>query len=178
MTLPTKAAAVAAAAAALAGPAGADPAAPAPTLDYAFTATVLVAPALEQGAVDGGRKRFIAITGGQVSGPLLTGEVLAGGGDWQVIEASGLTRVEAHYFLKAGDGTVIEVTNPGVRVADPAVIEKLARGEEVDPSAYYFRTTPSFKVADGRHEWLRRSAFVARGVRKPDRVLIDVYVVR
>ena len=165
-------------AASLAGSAGAGPAAPAPTLDYAFTATVLVAPPLEQGGVDGGRKRFIAITGGKVEGPLLSGEVLPGGGDWQVIEPNGLTRVEARYFLKAGDGTVIEVTNPGVRVADPAVIERLARGEEVDPSAYYFRTTPSFKVAEGAHGWLRRQAFVARGVRKPDRVLIDFYVVR
>jgi len=160
------------------GAAGAGPVAPAPQLEYAFTATVQVAPALEQGAVEGGRKRFIAITGGKVEGPMLTGEVLNGGGDWQVIEAGGLTRVEAHYFLKASDGTVIEVTNPGVRVADPAVIEQLARGEEVDPSAYYFRTTPSFKVAEGAYGWLRRSVFVARGVRRPDRVLVDFYVVR
>lgn len=168
----------AAALAGLAGPAAAGPAAAPPGLDYAFTATVTVAPALEQGSVDGGRKRFIAITGGTVEGPLLSGEVLPGGGDWQVIEPGGLTRVEARYFLKARDGTVIEVTNPGVRVADPAVIDRLARGEEVDPSAYYFRTTPSFKVGPGAHDWLRRSVFVARGVRKPDRVLIDVYVVR
>ena len=119
-----------------------------------------------------------AITGGTVSGPRLSGEVLNGGGDWQVIEPDGLTRVEAHYFLKASDGTVIEVTNPGVRVADPQVIEKLARGEDVDPSAYYFRTTPSFKVAAGPHGWLRRSAFIARGVRRPDHVLIDFYEVK
>lgn len=154
------------------------PAAPQPGLEYAFTATVLVAVPVEMGEADGGRKRFIAITGGGVEGPMLRGAVLPGGGDWQVIETGGLTRVEAHYFLKAADGTVIEVTNPGVRVADPAVIERLARGEEVDPSAYYFRTTPSFKVTAGAHDWLRRSVFVARGVRKPDRVMIDFYVVR
>ena len=80
--------------------------------------------------------------------------------------------------VKLADGTVIESTNPGVRVADPAVVERLARGEDVDPALYYFRTTPSFKVAAGPHDWLRRSAFVARGVRRPDRVQIDVYVVR
>jgi len=163
---------------ATAGAAQAGPAAPAPGLEYAFTATVLVAAPVEQGEADGGRKRFIAITGGKVEGPRLTGEVLAGGGDWQVIEPGGLTRVEARYFLKAADGTVIEVTNPGVRVADPQVIERLARGEDVDPSAYYFRTTPHFTVKAGAHDWLRRSAFVARGVRKPDRVLIDFYVVK
>jgi hypothetical protein len=130
------------------------------------------------GQADGGRKRFIAITGGSVSGPKLNGEVLNGGGDWQVIETGGLARVEAHYFLKASDGTVIEVTNPGVRVASAEVTERLAKGELVDPSAYYFRTTPSFKVAAGAHDWLCRSAFIARGIRKPDHVLIDFYVVK
>lgn len=159
-------------------PAQAAPEAPAPVLEYAFSATITLDPAVELGQADGGRKRFIPITGGTVSGPMLNGAVLSGGGDWQVIEPDGLTRIEARYFLKAADGTVIEVTNPGVRVAAPAVIERLAKGEDVDPSAYYFRTSPAFKVAAGPHEWMRRSVFVARGVRRPDRVAVDFYVVR
>lgn len=171
---------VLAAAAALASqPAPASgPAAPPPTLEYVFTAEVTVAPAVEQGQVDGARKRFIAITGGTIRGPRLHGEIMPGGGDWQTIGANGLTTVEARYFLKADDGTIIEVINPGVRVGTPAVIDRLARGERVDPSEYYFRTTPSFKVAEGPHRWLQRSAFVARGIRLPDRVLIDVYQIR
>jgi hypothetical protein len=154
------------------------PAAPAPTLEYAFTATVTLAPPVEQGTVDGGRKRFIAITGGTVTGPLLQGAVMPGGGDWQTILPGGLTKVEARYFFKAGDGTVIEVTNPGVRTGSAEVIEQLAKGEAVDPSAYYFRTTPRFDVGPGKYEWLRRQAFVARGIRRPDKVEIDFYVVR
>lgn len=154
------------------------PAAPAPVLEYVFTAEVRVAQAIEQGEIDGDRKRFIAITGGTVRGPRLQGQVLAGGGDWQRIGANGLTNVEARYFLKASDGTMIEVTNPGVRVGSPDVIERLTRGERVDPSAYYFRTTPSFRVADSPHRWLQRAVFVARGVRLPDRVLIDFYQVQ
>jgi len=154
------------------------PAAPAPTLEYVFTVRASLLPPVEQGAIDGGRKRFIAITGGTVSGPRLEGSVLPGGGDWQTILPGGLTRVEARYFLKAADGAVIEVTNPGVRTASPEVTERLARGEAVDPSAYYFRTTPRFDAPPGPHEWLRRNAFVARGIRRPDHVEIDFYVVR
>ena len=153
------------------------PAAPAPTLEYAFTVKATLLAPVEQGTVDGGRKRFIAITGGTVAGPLLDGTVMPGGGDWQTIMPGGLTRVEARYFLKAADGTVIEVTNPGVRTGSAKVIEQLAKGENVDPSAYYFRTTPRFDVAPGKHEWLRRHAFVARGIRRPDHVEIDFYVV-
>lgn len=157
---------------------GAAPAAPPPSLEHAFTVKATLLPPVEQGEVDGGRKRFIAITGGTVAGPMLTGTVLPGGGDWQTILPGGLTRVEARYFLKAADGTVIEVTNVGVRTGTPEVIARLSRGEEVDPSAYYFRTTPSFSVTQGAHDWLRRHTFVARGIRRPDHVEIDFYVVR
>lgn len=153
------------------------PAAPAPTLAYAFTVRVSLAPPVEVGEADGGRRRFIAITGGEVRGPRLHGTVLPGGGDWQTIMPGGLARIEARYFLKADDGTVIEVLNPGVRTASAEVTQQLARGEAVDSALYYFRTTPSFKVAGETHAWLQRSVFVARGVRRPDSVEIDFYQV-
>ncbi|WP_206239177.1 DUF3237 domain-containing protein [Novosphingobium terrae] len=151
---------------------------PAPQLEYAFSAQITLDPPLEMGSVDGARRRYIGITGGTITGPMLQGTVLPGGGDWQSIEPDGLTHVEAHYALKAADGTVIEISNPGVRVASPEVSERLARGEEVDPSAYYFRTTPRFTVKPGPHDWLTRHAFVARGIRLPHEVRIDVFVVR
>ena len=154
-----------------------EPAAPQPHLAYAFSMRIELAPPVEQGTVDGARKRFIAITGGTISGPRLSGTVLAGGGDWQSIYPGGLTVIEARYFLKATDGTVISITNPGVRTATPEVIEKLSRGEVVDPSSYYFRTSPRFDVPAGPHEWLHRQTFVARGVRMPDHVMVDVYTV-
>jgi hypothetical protein len=73
---------------------------------------------------------------------------------------------------------VIAVTNAGVRTATPEVIEKLAKGEDVDPSLYYFRTNPVFDVRAGPHQWLKRTLFVARGIRKPDHVVIDFYEVK
>jgi hypothetical protein len=44
------------------------PDAPAPVLDYAFTARITLAPPVEVGG-SGGRRRFIAITGGTIAGP-------------------------------------------------------------------------------------------------------------
>lgn len=158
--------------------AGAGPNAPAPSLDYAFSVRATLAPPLEQGEIDGKRSRFIAITGGTVSGPKFEGEVLPGGGDWQTIAPGGMTEVWARYSLKATDGTIIAVTNSGVRTALPEVIERLAKGEDVDPSLYYFRTAARFDVVKGKHEWLKRTLFVARGIRKPDSVIIDFYEVK
>ena len=148
-----------------------------PRLTLAFEARITLAPPIEQGVVDGKRTRFIPITGGTIKGPKLNGVILAGGGDWQSIHPDGLTEIYARYSMKADDGTVIAITNPGVRVASPEVIARLAAGEDVDPSLYYFRTTPVFEVAAGPHDWMRRSVFVARGIRKPDHVVIEVFEV-
>jgi hypothetical protein len=158
--------------------ADAGPSAPAPSLAYAFSVRATLAAPLEQGEIDGKRARFIAITGGTVSGPKFEGVVLPGGGDWQTIAPGGLTEVFARYSLKAKDGTVVAITNAGVRTAAPEVIEKLAKGEDVDPSLYYFRTSARFDVSKGPHEWMKRTLFVARGIRKPDHVIIDFYEVK
>jgi hypothetical protein len=153
------------------------PAAPTPSLRYAFTARVELLAPIEQGTVDGKRMRLVPISGGRVYGPRLTGEVLPGGGDWQAIGPGGLTEVNARYTLKAADGTVIDVVNTGVRTASDQVTQAIARGEAVPPDAYYFRTSPRFTVGSGKHAWLRRTMFVARGVRLPTHVEIDFYEV-
>jgi hypothetical protein len=149
----------------------------APSLTFVFSANVLVGTPQEKGMIDGKRSRFIPITGGTVEGPRLAGRVLAGGGDWQTIHADGLTEVFARYTLEASDGTLIGITNPGVRVASPDIIARLSVGEDVDPHLYYFRTTPAFDVAAGSHAWLRRQVFVAQGVRRPTSVELRVYAV-
>jgi hypothetical protein len=178
MTIATRREMLAAAATAAVAPAIARASEPAaPLLSHVFTARVTVAPAIEHGMIDGKRKRFIPITGGTISGPRLSGTILPGGGDWQAIHADGITEVMARYSMKAADGAIIGVTNPGVRVAAPDIIARIARGEDVDPAFYYFRSTPSFEVEKGPHDWLRRKLFVARGIRKPDHVVIAVYEV-
>lgn len=151
--------------------------APTPKLTYVFSVNVDVAKPVEQGQVEGGQRRFIEITGGTVYGPKIQGEVLHGGGDWQTVFPGGFTDILARYFLKLADGTIVEVTNPGVRVASEQVIAKLSKGEVVDPSAYYFRTTPTFKVTGDKYSWMTRHVFVARGIRNPKDVIIDYYIV-
>ena len=81
---------------------------------------------------------------------------------------------QVHKTVNSG---ALGIDNVGVRVASAEVTQRLAKGEDVDPTAYYFRTVPTFTVADGPHAWLRRAVFVARGIRRPDHVVIDVYEV-
>jgi hypothetical protein len=148
-----------------------------PGLQFVFAAFVSIGTPLELGPIAAGRRRVIPITGGHVSGPRLSGSVLPGGADWQVVLADGTAQLVARYTLQAEDGTLISVINRGVRRGAPGVLARLAAGEAVDPALYYFRATPSFEVAPGPHDWLARSVFVATGERAPDQVVIRVFEV-
>ena len=173
---PTRRHLLAAAAAAPAGSAHAQPArTPAARTEFVFEAAVTVAAPLDLGDTGGGVRRVVPITGGRVTGPMLKGEVLPGGADWQVIRPDGVTEIEAKYTLRADDGALIMITNPGVRHGPPEVMRRLAAGEAVDPSLYYFRTTPRFETSSPKYGWLRRHVFVASGVRMPDLVRISVF---
>ncbi|MDB5704155.1 MAG: hypothetical protein JWN66_1271 [Sphingomonas bacterium] len=145
-----------------------------PTLDFVFEAVILLAPPVELGTIDGERRRLVPITGGTVDGPRLRGIVLPGGGDWQGI-GKDRTVIHARYTLEAADGTRISIDNPGVRVASPEIIARLTAGEDLDPSLYYFRTTPTFEVQAGPHDWMTRSVFVGQGIRHPGSVVMRYF---
>ena len=125
-----------------------------------------------------GRRRIIGITGGRVSGARLSGRVLPGGADWQVIRADGVAELDARYTLEASDGALIYVRNRGYRHGPPEIQKKLSSGEEVDPSLYYMRTTPRFETGDARYAWLNRMVCVATGARRAAAVELDVYEIK
>jgi hypothetical protein len=45
------------------------------------------------------------------------------------------------------------------------VIERLNKGETVDPSLYYFRSTPYFETGSEKYAWLNGICAVATGAR-------------
>jgi hypothetical protein len=143
-----------------------------------FKAEITLAPPQELGDTPQGRRRIIGITGGRFSGERLSGRVLPGGADWQVIRADGVADLDARYTLETGDGALIYVRNRGYRHGPADVLQKLSLGETVDPSLYYMRTTPSFETGDPRYSWLNRMVCVASGARRAAAVELDVYEVK
>jgi len=140
-----------------------------------FDITAQIGPAQELGRVHGGRRRVIPILGGTVQGPKFNGIVLPGGADWQTIRDDGVTLIRAQYTMQADDGAIIGIINTGVRRTSEEVAQKMAAGEYVPPSEYYFRTTPVFEVGPGPHYWMTDRIFVCVGERNPDDVLIRYY---
>ena len=130
------------------------------------------------GAVLTGERRIISITGGRFEGVKMCGEILSGGADWQIVAADGTALLEARYTLKTDDGALIYVKNSGFRHGPPEVLAAIARGEQVDPTKYYFRTTPTFETGDKKYAWLNRIICVCSGVRTKEEVLLDFYEVK
>ena len=88
----------------------------------------------------------------------------------------GVLEVEAKYTLKAEDGTLIMVDNRGLRHGPAAVLDRIAKGEAVDPKDYYFRTTAQFEApADSKYAWTNRAVFVGVAQRKADAAVIRFY---
>jgi hypothetical protein len=142
-----------------------------------FNAEITLAAPQELGETPLGRRRIIGITGGRFSGERLSGRVLAGGADWQVIRADGVADLDARYTLETSDGALIYVRNRGYRHGPPEVLKKLSSGESVDPSLYYMRTSPRFETGDARYAWLNRIVCVATGARRASSVELEVYEV-
>jgi hypothetical protein len=120
---------------------------------------------------------MVPILAGSFEGPRMKGTVPAGGADWQVTRPDGITEIEACYTLQTDDGVVIRVINRGLRHGPLEVMRRLAQGEAVDPSEYYFRAAPSFEAPLGMYDWLNQRLFISTGRRLRASVQLDFYEV-
>lgn len=150
-----------------------------PALEFAFEVVAEVADPIVVGELPTGQiRRIIDIVGGTVEGPDISGTLIPGGADWQLIRSSdGFTDVDARYAIETDGGDVVYVTNVGIRHASPEVMRRLNAGEVVDQSEIYFRAVPKFETASPELEWLTRSIFVATGERYPNGVIIRFFKV-
>ena len=149
-----------------------------PYLEKLCRATVELAAPLEVGATGLGERRVIPIVGGHFAGERLSGEVLPGGADWQLVRGDGAAMLDARYTLRTTDGALIYVSNRGLRQGPPEALARLRRGEAVDPAAYYFRTVPTLETGVAAYGWLNDLIAVCSGVRAASAVILDFYAVR
>jgi hypothetical protein len=148
-----------------------------PELRHVCDIEVEVGPIRDLGPTPHGRRRIVEIGGGTAKGPRLEGKIVPGGADWQYVRGDGVLELEARYSIRTRDGTEIAVVNRGLRRASPEIMERMSRGEAVDPALVYFRTVPTFEAPAGPYDWLNRSVFLATAARLPDKVQIRVFEV-
>jgi len=132
-----------------AGAASAQTAPPTAPTAFAFEEVATLAPAQILGQTPIGRRQSVPITGGTVSGPGISGKILPGGADYQLVRADGAVMIDADYMIETDDHVMIHVRNVGVIVPP-------AKGGQA-----YFWAAPRFDAPTGRYGWLNDAIFVS-----------------
>lgn len=123
-----------------------------------------------------GERRYVEILGGTAFGPGLNGEIVPGsGGDWQILRADGVLEIDAHYLLRLSGGALVEVISQGYRHGPAEVIARLAAGQPVASSEYFFRTAIRFETGSAEFAHLNRTMAIASGARGPNSVALDLF---
>lgn len=149
-----------------------------PALEFVCELRASVSAPLVVGQTPAGLRRVVDILEGSFDGPLLRGTIMPGGADWQILRSDGVAELHAHYVLKTHDGILIQVRNRGLRHGPEEVLRRIAEGEPVEPSEYYFRTVPVFEAPEGAYAWLNRSVFVGTAERRSASVKVRIFRVR
>jgi len=150
-----------------------------PKLEFSFSVEVRVdKPVIVSNSTLYGKRQLIPVLSGKVSGAL-TGEVLPGGVDSQIIEPNGVCRLSARYALRVAEGTIY-LENNGLRripaeFKDKLFGEDMSFFDQLSPSDVYFRTVPTFEVDSAELEWLTTSLFVCAAERTSSGVKLDFY---
>lgn len=154
---------------------------PMPRLEFMsrFTVELAGGDIWELGATsDLGVRRIFPITGGRFEGPLLNGEILNNGADWQIVTRDGCAIIDTRYLLRLDDGSLTYLQTRGFRHGPPEVLAQLANGVAVDPAQYYFRIHMTFETASPQYAWLNRTLAIGSAMRLAAAVIYDAYLIR
>jgi hypothetical protein len=151
---------------------------PEPRLTLVYRLEAVLGEPLDLGEVSQGHRRIVPQIGGTFEGPNMRGKLVPGASaDWQIVLPDGTAIADIRYTLQTDAGALLYVESRGVRHGSPEVLARLARGEDVDASAYTFRTSTRIETACRELDWLNKGVFVSVGGRLPGGVIYDTYLV-
>ena len=144
---------------------------------HLMTLTVSVGAMQVIGMTPSGSRRTGLVSGGKFQGERLCGTVLPGDADWFMVRGGGSNTADVRLVLKTDDNSLIGMTYRGIRHGPTAVMERLYRGEHVDPADYYLRTALAFETAAPKYDWLNRIIAIGTGRRAPEGPVYDIFEV-
>ena len=117
------------------------------------------------------------IKGGTVEGPKVSGKLLPTGADWLIIRPDMAAELDVRATVQTIDNEIVYTYYRGIINATLEVFDKIQKGEDVDPSEYYFRTTPVFETSSEKYGWLNRIVAVGVGKLEKNKVIYKVYMI-
>jgi hypothetical protein len=151
---------------------------PEPRLTRVYRLEAELGPPLDLGDTAQGHRRIVHLIGGTFTGPELSGTLVPGASaDWQTVLPDGTALGDIRYTLQTDGGDLLDVRSRSVRHGSAEVLARLARGEDVDPAEYTFRTATRIETAAPELDWLNKGIFVSVGGRGPGVVIYETYLV-
>jgi hypothetical protein len=135
-----------------------------------------VPPLLLVGQTPNAFRRIGVIQGGSFEGDRLSGDVVSGN-DWQAVRPDSCIQLDVRLVLRTTDGALIVMTYQCLRAGPSSVMEKLDKGEAVDPSSYYFRMNPMFETSAPKYDWMNRVLAIGTGHRLADGPIYSIFEV-
>lgn len=136
------------------------------TTELLFDIVIDLQPKLNFGAGPYGLRIFYGSAGGTFAGPSVRGEVLPGGGDWTLFRPDGAMSLDVRLGLRTDDGDLIHMTYGGRWIVPDKLRPAIADASSlhsIDPSEYYFRTTPLFETGSHRYAWINDAVCIGSG---------------
>jgi hypothetical protein len=135
--------------------------------ELVFEADMTIGEIHDMGQTPYGRRHLIEITGGNVSGPDITAEVLAGGLDFQLTLSNGAMEIDQVNILKTSDNKYIYFRNCGA-AADQSDVRIVPDFEAPNSSAYSFLNSGKFagiRKVDMRNKTMKIKVYDVSSVR-------------
>ena len=141
-----------------------------------FVLTLNVPKIEDLGVTPYGARKIATVVAGTFEGDRLRGTVQPSpGGDWLLLRTDGVLCLDVRMTLKTDDGDLIYMSYKGMRHGPKEVMERVNKGEAVDPALYYFRAVPVFETSSVKYGWLNRAVFVATGRREATGPIYEVH---
>ena len=122
-----------------------------------------------------GTRQLFEVLGGHFEGQRLNGKVLPSGGDWMLLGADGVGRLDVRFMLETTDKALIYMQFTGVLEVNDKIVAAASGQHEAAYGDAYFVVQPRFETGDIRYAWLNRSVGLAEGRVGPNRVSYRVY---
>ncbi|KAI0470402.1 hypothetical protein GGR56DRAFT_678739 [Xylariaceae sp. FL0804] len=151
---------------------------PVPSLKFLFHLECDMEAFRHIGAGPYGDRSTVIFKGGRFEGPRLRGEILPGGGDWEIVRTQGdiqTAHLNTRYNLVTHDGAAIYLQTTGTRTGPRSILEKLGEDTSITADQFRMRLHLTMETGDPRYSWVNSGVFIASSGRVGSQVIYDAY---
>lgn len=129
------------------------------------------------GTTQYGSRSITIVTSAEIVGPSIRATLMPGASDWISSTPDDVIRLDCRMAFKTDDGAIIAMTYRGMRHGPAELLERQAKGEDVDPDLIYHRVAIFFETAAPLYLYLNKILAIGKAKRQPDGGVYEVFEV-